>query len=52
MKQSKLLTKIYQACLSHDVKEIAKLRRLEFEKIFKRKQGGKLFSSRWTVVKL
>lgn len=52
MKQRKLLTEVYRACISHDEQKLSKLRRQEFEKIFKRKSMGKTFSTKWTVVRV
>jgi hypothetical protein len=50
MKQKKLVSKLYKACIEDDTKEIIKLRKKEFAKIFKHKEEGKSFSARWTVV--
>jgi hypothetical protein len=52
MKQSKLITKIYQACLDHDSKKQLELRRKEFAKIIKHKAQGKLFDTKWTLVQV
>ena len=49
MKQSKVLKKMYQACLSHDDQLIQKLRKIEFAKINERKQKGKPFTVKWTL---
>lgn len=49
MKQSKVLEKMYQACLSHDDKELRRLRKIEFAKITERKQKGKPFTTKWTL---
>jgi hypothetical protein len=50
MKQKKLVRKIYKACLAHDSDKLAKLKLIEFYKIFKRRKNGKGFTPRWTVV--
>ena len=52
MKQNKLVKKLYQACLSHDVKEISKLRETEFAKILKHRAEGKPFTGKWSVVRI
>ena len=52
MKQKKLITKLYQACLDHDEKAIAELRRKEFKKIFKHRAENKTFGSNWSVVRI
>jgi hypothetical protein len=52
MKQKKLLQEVYEACFDHDAEKLAKLRKLEFQKIFKRRAEGKHFTHRWTVVRI
>jgi len=52
MKQSKLITKVYQACLDHDAKKLEELRREEFRKIVKHKAAGKSFDTKWHVVRV
>ena len=52
MKQSKLVTKVYQACLDHDAKKQLELRKKEFAKIFKHKAQGKPFDGKWTLIRV
>lgn len=52
MKQSKLVTKLYQACLDGNVKKINELKKKEFAKIFKHKAAGKSFDAKWTLVRV
>jgi hypothetical protein len=52
MKQKKLVSKLYQACLSHDEEAISKLRKQEFAKILKHRAEGKPFDTRWMVVQI
>ncbi len=52
MKQHKLVDALYRACLDHDAKKINKLRKLEFEIIFKHRAQGKPFNAKWTVVSI
>ena len=51
MKQSKLITKVYQACLAHDAEKQLELRKKEFAKILKHKAQGKTFDSKWHIVR-
>jgi hypothetical protein len=53
MKQRKLLQEVYGACFDHDSEKLAKLRKLEFQKIFKRRSEGKqVCTPKWTVVRV
>jgi hypothetical protein len=51
MKQSKLVKKMYQACLEHDVGRQRELTLIEYSKIFKRKHAGKYFTPKWTIIR-
>jgi hypothetical protein len=51
MKQSKLVKKMYRACLDHDAEKQQELTLIEYSKIFKRKYSGKYFTPKWTIIK-
>jgi len=51
MKQKTLVTEMYAACLVNDEAKILELKLKEFKKIIKRREAGKPFSPRWTVVR-
>lgn len=52
MKQKKLITEAYKACIVGDDGKIFSLRIKEFKKILKRKDKNKPFTVRWTSLKL
>jgi hypothetical protein len=53
MKQNKLIHKVYKACFDHDAEKLAELRKIEFQKILKRRAEGKaLHKPKWTLVQI
>ena len=50
MKQSKLVNKVYRACIDHDAEKQRELRKKEFAKIVKHRAAGKSFDTKWTLV--
>ncbi len=52
MKQKQLIQEVYKACFDHDAEKLAELRKIEFQKIFKRRAEGKPFTPLWTTVRV
>lgn len=51
MKQKNLVKEMYEACVSGNAVKRAQLLKKEFSKIIKKKQQGKIFTAKWTVVR-
>jgi len=52
MKQSKLVNKVYRACIDHNVEKQRELRQKEFAKILKHKAAGKSFDAKWILIQV
>jgi hypothetical protein len=52
MKQKKLLSKLYRACVDHDTETVYELKKKEFAKIRKHKAEGKSFTRKWVLVQV
>lgn len=52
IKQDRLVRELYQASLDHDAKKIAELRKIEFQKILRRRESGKPFTTHWALVRI
>lgn len=49
-KQKDLVSEIYDASLNNDAEKLAELRKLEYQKIFIRKEQDRKFTTRWSVI--
>jgi len=52
MKQKNIIKEVIQACLDKDTEKLNELKKIEFAKIFKRKEAGKPFNGKWTIFRL
>jgi hypothetical protein len=51
MKESKLISEMYKACIEHNVEREKELFRRQMKKIFKRKEKEKSFDTKWMIIK-
>jgi hypothetical protein len=51
MKERKLISEMYKACIEHDVGREKDLFRKQMKKIFKRKEKDKPFDTKWVIVR-
>jgi hypothetical protein len=51
VKESKLITELYNACVTHDREREIELKQLQYAKILKRKRKGKPFDAKWVIIR-